>query len=229
MISKYFLIFILFSSIGWVYECMYCSIKEGHWRNCGFLYGPVCPVYGIGVTLTMILFNEILSDTAIGGAKYPAVLIFLICSIGSTVIELFTSLALEYFFHASWWDYSDMPFNYHGRICLIASAGFGIAGILFVKVIFPLMSLIPLPKTHPVYEVLAILFAGVIAADLTLTVESLLQIAKKIEYASELFDEQMEMKVQDIKVKTKELEFTAREKYHLKNMKFKKKEKKHED
>ena len=56
--------------------------------------------------------------------------IFLICFFGSIVLDYTTSWALEKLFHAYWWDYSDVICNINGRVCLPASIGFGLAGIL---------------------------------------------------------------------------------------------------
>lgn len=50
-----FLYFIFYSFCGWVWETAYCSIKERHYVPRGFLYGPLCPIYGVGFLL-MILF-----------------------------------------------------------------------------------------------------------------------------------------------------------------------------
>ena len=43
----------LFSVLGWVYECTYCAIKNRKWDNRGFLFGPVCPIYGFGASFVM--------------------------------------------------------------------------------------------------------------------------------------------------------------------------------
>ena len=54
-VSKYFVYFVVYSFMGWLYESMYCTIKGGKWENRGFLYGPICPIYGAGaVALTAI-------------------------------------------------------------------------------------------------------------------------------------------------------------------------------
>lgn len=44
----------LFSVLGWVYECTYCAIKNRKWDNRGFLFGPVCPIYGFGASFVII-------------------------------------------------------------------------------------------------------------------------------------------------------------------------------
>ena len=85
-----------------------------------------------------------------------------------------TSFALEKLFHAAWWDYSDFPLNLHGRICLFASLGFGVGGLLTVYVIAP-FTVNAVSYIQPiVLEFLALLFLFVFAVDLTLTVTILL-------------------------------------------------------
>lgn len=49
IVAQYFDYFIIFSFVGWLYECTYCTAKEKHWQNRGFLFGPICPIYGCGV------------------------------------------------------------------------------------------------------------------------------------------------------------------------------------
>ena len=53
--SRYFVYFIIFSCMGWIYESIYCTIRAKKWENRGFLYGPLCPIYGAGgVAITAI-------------------------------------------------------------------------------------------------------------------------------------------------------------------------------
>ena len=54
-LSRYFVYFIIFSCMGWIYESIYCTIRAKKWENRGFLYGPLCPIYGAGgVAITAI-------------------------------------------------------------------------------------------------------------------------------------------------------------------------------
>ena len=55
-ISRYVCLFMIYSFMGWVYETLFCTIKEGRWEDRGFLYGPGCPIYGTGaVTISVLL------------------------------------------------------------------------------------------------------------------------------------------------------------------------------
>ena len=49
------LYFFLFAFIGWLMETLYAIYNLGHFTKRGFLYGPICPIYGYGA-LMLILF-----------------------------------------------------------------------------------------------------------------------------------------------------------------------------
>ena len=117
---EFLIIFYLMSFAGWVLESIYANMKDGKWQNRGFLYGPLCPIYGIGGigVYLFYLFSDIRSTP----------LLFCIFAIGSAVLEYVVSFVLEKIFHAVWWDYHYMPFNLNGRICLPASLCFGLIG-----------------------------------------------------------------------------------------------------
>ena len=104
------------------YESIYyCTIRAKKWENRGFLYGPLCPIYGAGgVAITAIAdFISVHTD-----ATFTWWQIFLVAFFGSIVLEYGTSWALEKLFHAYWWDYSSMPLNINGRVCFPYSVGF---------------------------------------------------------------------------------------------------------
>ncbi|MEE1162529.1 MAG: metal-dependent phosphohydrolase, partial [Lachnospiraceae bacterium] len=39
-LSRYICLFFIYSFMGWIYETLYCTIKNGKWENRGFLFGP---------------------------------------------------------------------------------------------------------------------------------------------------------------------------------------------
>lgn len=45
-------------------------------------------------------------------------LLFLGAAVLTTALEFVTGFVLEKFFHDKWWDYSNMPFNIKGYVCL---------------------------------------------------------------------------------------------------------------
>ena len=95
-LSRYFVMFALYSVLGWVYESTFCTIKEGKWENRGFLYGPIVPIYGVGATgITMVY--DALQNYA--GYSLNWWQVFLIGYLGSIVLEFGTSWVLEKLFH----------------------------------------------------------------------------------------------------------------------------------
>lgn len=196
IIAQLFDAFIIFSCIGWIYECTYCTCKGGHWQNRGFLYGPVCPIYGSGVVIALIVFHLIPMPQ--GSTSWPIWQIFLICAVGSAILEFVTSWVLEHFFHALWWDYSSVPFNIQGRICLPATCGFGVAGVVVVRYLLPLLDRLPANEHPYINEIICIAFAVILGMDLALTVASLTSLLEKMDYAQVDFNDRMESGVQTI-------------------------------
>ena len=123
------IIFALISFGGWVYETIYCSVAEGEFTKRGFLFGPTCPIYGIGAIAEWLVLGQISNP----------IIVFIIGGLLATVIEYSTGLFLERRFKKKWWDYSMFKFNLHGRICPQASAVFGAFSVTSVFVLVPTM------------------------------------------------------------------------------------------
>ncbi|MCI9532900.1 MAG: putative ABC transporter permease [Lachnospiraceae bacterium] len=183
-VSELFIWFILYSIMGWVYETLYCSIKGLKWDNRGILLGPYCPIYGVGAVLDVLLCGSLGSGWAV----------FFACMAGSAVLEYATSYGMERLFHAVWWDYSRLPLNLHGRICLPCSLGFGAAGLLVLYGIHPHMARLTSFLPMNLQELGALLFMAVFAADCTLTADSLMQINVKLEATVRAIDGQISEK-----------------------------------
>jgi uncharacterized membrane protein len=185
MIAQYFVEFIFYSFLGWVWESIYCSAKEKKWADRGFLFGPVCPIYGSCVVATSALFSMF---DSLSSPDFPVWGIFIICYIGSAIAEYGTSWVLEKRFHARWWDYSNVPLNINGRICVPVSIAFGTAGVLIVKYLIPFIEGMHSAVPMLVYEILAITFAMIFGADFALTEASLSALLKDVEKMHEDFN-----------------------------------------
>ncbi len=183
--AQYFVEFIFYSFLGWVWESIYCSANEKKWADRGFLFGPICPIYGSCVVGVSILFSLIkpLSDPS-----FPIWGIFIICYIGSAIAEYGTSWVLEKRFHARWWDYSKLPLNINGRICVPVSIAFGLAGVAVVKFLIPAVEGVHAAVSPIIYEVLAIVIAMIFGADFALTEASLNALLKDVEKMHEEFN-----------------------------------------
>lgn len=169
---RIFLCFLSYSFLGWICECIYCSIPAKRFINRGFLNGPLCPVYGFGALLVIYCLTPVENS----------LFLLYICGMGVTsVLEYVTSWLLEVLFHTKWWDYSHYKFNIHGRVCLLNSLMFGALGVIVMKGIHPFVSQrvekLSMPSTY--------LFTGgflaLILVDLYLSVRTALQLDEKLQ------------------------------------------------
>lgn len=130
-IYELIIFFFIYSFAGWVTEVIY-SYKTKHILvNRGFLYGPYCPIYGTGIISIVLLLDNF---------RYNFFLLYIFSVILVSAIEYFTGFILEKCFNTKWWDYSKEPYNLHGRICLHFSLIWGVAALLVVKILNPLIS-----------------------------------------------------------------------------------------
>ncbi len=198
-ISKYFVYFVIYSGMGWLYESVFCTIKNGYWENRGFLYGPVCPIYGVGAALITFIDDAILVK---GEQEFLWWQIFAVAFFGSIVLEYITSYVLEKLFHAYWWDYSSIPFNIHGRVCLPASMGFGVAGLVVIYGVAPLVRRMTGWLSPLWMEAVSLLFMAVVAVDATLTVSALTHFERNVVAMEHALNQHMEQFVSSIQEKT---------------------------
>ena len=151
MFYTYFLLFIIYSFIGWLFELAFSYIQLKKVVNRGFLIGPYCPIYGAGCLLLIILLSDYADNILV---------LFSLSIIVCSLLEYFTSLIMEKIFNLRWWDYSNMKFNINGRICLETMVPFGVIGVLVVKYFNPwLLSIINLVDSQTITIVVIILMS----------------------------------------------------------------------
>lgn len=126
--------FFICSFIGWLLEVAYAFSVYGTFVDRGFLRGPICPIYGYGAVI-MVLITDWIKKKKITNL----LIIFAIVAVIATVLEYIASYFLELVFNLRWWDYTGYFLNINGRVCLIFSIFFGIAGVIFIKNIYPIM------------------------------------------------------------------------------------------
>lgn len=175
----WFLYFIIYSVAGWVYESILCSITGRKLVNRGFLNGPLCPVYGFGALLIILVFYG--KDTGL----LP---LFLSSMVLTTTVEYVTSVLLETFFHARWWDYSKRPFNIHGRVYLTGALVFASLSVLVVNVFHPAIEAYLYQQPMILLSYLSLIIFLAVLSDLVFTVRHLLLLNKRIAMVKEEFD-----------------------------------------
>ena len=152
-IEIFFLLFIIYSFGGWLIESIGDLIKKKRFVNRGFLLGPYCPIYGIGVVLITLFLSRYTNDI---------IALFFLSMALCGILEYFTSYIMEKIFKARWWDYSTMKFNINGRICLETLVLFGLAGVLILHfsnpVLISFLSKLPEIFIHVLSSILLALF-----------------------------------------------------------------------
>ena len=122
-----YLLFWIYSILGWIMETTSVSIKKKKFINRGFFLGPYCPIYGTGGILLLSLNNY----------KNDYVVVFLLSIIICSIVEYLTSYIMELIYRVRWWDYSNRMLNINGRICLFNAICFGLLGTIMVCFLNP--------------------------------------------------------------------------------------------
>lgn len=168
-LTDYIFYFFFYSFIGWFIESCYCSIRPKKWVNRGFLRGPLCPIYGTGALVFLILITPLRDIT--GNLYINELLVFSVGLVVADIVEYFTSFIMEKLFHARWWDYTGKKFNLHGRICLTHTFYWGTAACVFCYIVQPVISVYFTELINPASrKTLVYIFLTVFALDLTDTV-----------------------------------------------------------
>ena len=116
--------FIIYSIVGYIIETIFGIITKGVWESRqSFLYGPFCAIYGVGAVI-MIIFLHGYSK------KYTR--LFLGGFIVGSIVEYLVSWIGEMLLGVKWWDYSNMPLNINGRICVYFSIFWGFLALYLI-------------------------------------------------------------------------------------------------
>ena len=157
--------FFTYSFLGWILETVFCVLTLVVFNKRGFLYGPVCPIYGFGAIILIESLKKIKTNTV---GK------FFISMIAFTIFEYVVSVVLESLFGLRWWDYTGEPFNFQGRISLAYSIAWGIIGTIFVEKIHPFvkkqLEKITTKIPHKIQICLLILFLAIIIIDFMMSI-----------------------------------------------------------
>ena len=167
-----YMMFFIYSFVGWVVEVIYYGITEGKFINRGFLAGPLCPVYGLGFYAAIWIFEPLANNFFI---------IFFGRAAACTIVELIAGVILYHAFHMRWWDYSEYKLNFRGYICLRFYIYWGIAASLGIYVLHPIVKhLIGLIHT-PVRIGILVFFTVILITDLVTTIITIAGFKKKFE------------------------------------------------
>lgn len=126
-------IFFICCEFGYLVETVWCYIRHGYIESRkSLVYGHLSVAYGLGsIVLTLVLYK--LKDSKPGT-------IFWASFLAGTVTEYICSLGQEILFGSVAWDYSNVPLNINGRVCLLYSLFWGALGLVWIKLIYPFLS-----------------------------------------------------------------------------------------
>lgn len=163
-ISLLFLYFVIYAFLGWILETVYCSVRERRFVARGFLYGPVCPIYGVGVLMMLCWFAPFTGQP---------LLFYAVATVCMSAWEYLVAWILETTTHIKYWDYSDRKFNLHGRICLSISLTWGVLAYLVIFWIHPVVAgLVERLSTFTIYVADVVLLV-LLVADVAATIREL--------------------------------------------------------
>lgn len=179
-LSNLFLFFILYSFLGWVMETCYCSIMEHRLVARGFLYGPVCPIYGGGVVLMVLFFTPLKQNLA---------LFYVVAVVVMTSWEYLVGWVLELTTHVKYWDYSQYRFNIKGRVCLWVALTWGVLSYIVIFLIHPPVQ--SLVESLPVWLefMLCGAFLALLSVDAVLTIRHLALVSRLVVGVTQLGQE----------------------------------------
>ncbi len=116
--------FIIYSVVGYIIETIFGIITKGTWESRqSFLYGPFCAIYGLGAAIMIIFLHKYSKNYTrlfIGGFIVGSIVEYLVSWVGEILLGV------------KWWDYSNMPLNINGRICVYFSIFWGFLALYLI-------------------------------------------------------------------------------------------------
>lgn len=171
---KILLVLYIGSLIGVLFEMFWCLITNGYIESrAGLVLGPFNLLYGIGavaMTLTLYRFRN-----------HGKWLSFLGGLLAGSVVEYLCSFFQELLFGSVSWDYSHMPFNLNGRICLFYSVLWGVLGVLWVKSIYPRLAKLILRIPNRAGKIVTWALLAFFAVNLVLSALAVLRWSQRVQ------------------------------------------------
>lgn len=163
-----FLIFFIYAVLGYIVESIcVSSIEKKITFNRGFLIGPYLPIFGFGGLVMTLCLNKYRDDF---------IALFIMSMVTCLLLEYTTSYIMEKIFNLRWWDYSNKKYNLNGRICLEVGVMFGIAGILSIKIINPLIEKIFHLVPQNILLIISIILTIILLIDIFLSTITIIKL-----------------------------------------------------
>ena len=130
---KIVMLFFVGAFLGDITETLFCRVTAGVWMSrSSVVWGPFSIVWGLAIAaVTALLYRY---------RKSSASFLFLTGTFLGGAYEYVCSVFTEMAFGTVFWDYSRLPFNLGGRINLLYCFFWGIAAVVWLKYLYPLLS-----------------------------------------------------------------------------------------
>ena len=175
--------FVIYSFLGFVVETIFGMLTKGvieSRRSC--FYGPFCCIYGLGAAIMIPGLKKF---------KRSNWTLFIAGAIEGSIIEYVVGWIGEVIFQIKWWDYSNMPFNIHGRICILFSVFWGLLALVLIRLINPYIEILIDKIPKKIFNITTIILTIFLLFDLLFTSFGL-----KVFYTRFLQENDIEMKDQ---------------------------------
>lgn len=180
-----FWLFIIGSVLGFVLEGIWHIIRKGSWEShSATVWGPFCIIYGIAA-MALYAGAIFLKDKNIISQ-------FAVCALAGSMIEYFSSLFQELCFGSISWNYSKQMFNIGGRISLRMTILWGMLGVAFIKILFPLLVKFLAKTQKRGWDISCICFSIFMGVNLLVTSAAVLRWGERLEKPNELPKNSME-------------------------------------
>jgi uncharacterized membrane protein len=155
--KKVFIFFIIGCLVGTYWEEILYFFTH-HFQTTdrqGMLYGPFSPIYGVGISIFVLLLGK-------NNDKHTILKTYLYSCLIGGVVEYLTSFIAEKCFGVTFWDYHGMFLNINGRTTIPYMLFWGLGGLVIMKVGYPLISKwlekIPLRWGNIIFRIFFVLF-----------------------------------------------------------------------
>ncbi|HHU59503.1 TPA: putative ABC transporter permease [bacterium] len=169
IVLEWFLYFVIYSLIGYLFEVIYCSLRNKKLTNRGFLRSPFCPLYGFGAVFVLLLVNPFIDNV---------ILVLILGIVITSTVEYIAGYIMDKVFNMKWWDYSSYKFNIHGRVCLLNSLMFGALVVLLVYFVHPFVAGLISSLSFPVLLALFLVMGVILLTDTIISTKETLLLKK---------------------------------------------------
>lgn len=129
--------FFVYSVLGHILETIITLITHTNFKS-GILNGWWTPVYGIGA-VTILFVSEYLFKNLHMNRVWETIIVFFVVAIVLSTLEALGGVLIEKMFGLTFWNYNNHKYHIGKFISLEMAITWGVASIIFIYVIHPLL------------------------------------------------------------------------------------------